>query len=45
VWISIAHEAYHEARRFQFLGEREAIIFGTSQTALDWLRRCLLAGC
>ena len=45
VWISIAREAYHEARRFQFRGEREGIIFGTSQAALDWLRRCLLAGC
>ena len=45
VWISIAREADHEVRRFQFRGEREAIIFGTSQTALDWLRRCLLAGC
>ena len=42
VWISIEREAYHEARRFQFHGERERIIFGTSQAALDWLRRCLL---
>jgi nicotinamide-nucleotide amidase len=42
VWISIEREAYHEARRFQFHGERERIILGTSQTALDWLRRCLL---
>lgn len=42
VWISIERGAYHEARRIQFRGEREGIIFGTSQAALDWLRRCLL---
>jgi len=42
VWISIARGAYHEARRFQFRGEREGIIFGTSQAALDWLRLSLL---
>jgi nicotinamide-nucleotide amidase len=42
VWISIEREAYHKARRFQFHGERERIILGTSQAALDWLRRCLL---
>jgi nicotinamide-nucleotide amidase len=42
VWISIAQKGYHEARRFQFDGEREQIILGASQAALNWLRRCLL---
>jgi nicotinamide-nucleotide amidase len=42
VWISIEREGYHEARRFQFDGERERIIRATSQAALDWLRLCLL---
>jgi PncC family amidohydrolase len=42
VWISIAQESLHEARRFHFDGEREQIILGTSQAALDWLRRRLL---
>jgi nicotinamide-nucleotide amidase len=41
VWISIADER-HEARLFQFHGERERIIFGTSQAALNWLRTTLL---
>jgi nicotinamide-nucleotide amidase len=42
VWISIACDNFHEARRFQFAGERERIILATSQAALDWLRCCLL---
>ena len=42
VWISIEQEGYHEARRFQLQGERERIILGASQAALDWLRHCLL---
>jgi nicotinamide-nucleotide amidase len=42
VWISIEQDDYHEARRFQFHGEREQIIVATSQAALDWLRLNLL---
>jgi len=42
VWISIEREDFHEARRFQFHGERERIIAATSQAALDWLRLSLL---
>lgn len=38
VWISIARQNGHEAHHFQFHGERERIIFGTSQAALNWLR-------
>jgi nicotinamide-nucleotide amidase len=41
VWISIARENSHEARLFQFHGERERIILGTSQAALNWLRLAL----
>ncbi len=42
VWISIAMEKFHEAQLFQFHGERERVILGASQAALNWLRRCLL---
>lgn len=42
VWISIACDDFHEARRFQFDGERERIILATSQAALNWLRLSLL---
>jgi len=42
VWMSVAMEKFHEARLFQFHGERERVILGASQTALNWLRRCLL---
>jgi nicotinamide-nucleotide amidase len=42
VWISVAMEKFHEARLFQFHGERERVILGASQAALNWLRRCLL---
>jgi nicotinamide-nucleotide amidase len=43
VWISIAQEAGHEVRLFQFHGYRERIIIGTSQAALHWLRTALLS--
>ncbi len=43
VWISIAGNNLHEARRFQFHGDRERVIVGTSQAALDWLRKSLRA--
>ena len=42
VWISIAQAKNHEARLFQFHGDRERIIRGTSQAALNWLRLGLL---
>lgn len=42
VWISIAQEKNHEARLFQFHGDRERIILGTSQAALNWLRFAVL---
>jgi nicotinamide-nucleotide amidase len=43
VWISIAQEGGHEAKLFQFYGDRERIIIGTSQAALHWLRTTLLS--
>jgi competence/damage-inducible protein CinA-like protein len=42
VWMSIARAERHEARLFQFHGERERIILGASQAALNWLRTSLL---
>jgi nicotinamide-nucleotide amidase len=42
VWISLARQNNHEARQFQFYGERERILLGTSQVALNWLRLTLL---
>jgi nicotinamide-nucleotide amidase len=41
VWMSIALEARHEARLFHFYGDRERIILGASQAALNWLRMTL----
>jgi nicotinamide-nucleotide amidase len=41
VWVSVAMKTFHEARLFQFHGERERVILGASQAALNWLRRCL----
>jgi nicotinamide-nucleotide amidase len=43
VWISMAQEGGHEAKLFQFHGDRERIIIGTSQAALHWLRTTLLS--
>jgi nicotinamide-nucleotide amidase len=43
VWLSIAQAGGHEAKRFQFHGDRERIIVGTSQAALHWLRTTLLS--
>jgi len=42
VWMSIAQGDRHEARLFQFHGDRERIILGASQAALNWLRTMLL---
>jgi hypothetical protein len=40
--MSIAQESRHEARLFHFHGDRERIILGASQAALNWLRLTLL---
>ena len=42
VWMSIAQADRHEARLFQFHGDRDQIILGASQAALNWLRTTLL---
>jgi nicotinamide-nucleotide amidase len=42
VWVSLAQDNYHEARLYNFHGDRERIITGTSQAALHWLRTILL---
>jgi nicotinamide-nucleotide amidase len=42
VWMSIALADRHEARVFQFHGDRDRIILGASQAALNWLRTTLL---
>jgi len=42
VWLSIATERSCQARLWQFHGERERIILGASQAALNWLRLTLL---
>jgi nicotinamide-nucleotide amidase len=42
VWISMARDNYHEARLYNFHGERERVITGTSQAALHWLRTILI---
>ena len=43
VWMSIDCDHCHEARLFQFYGDRERVIVGASQAALNWLRIQLLA--
>jgi competence/damage-inducible protein CinA-like protein len=42
VWLSIAGPLSHQARCWQLHGERERIILGASQAALNWLRLALL---
>ena len=42
VWVSIAQTGSHEAKLFRFTGDREHVILGTSQAALNWLRTSLL---
>ena len=42
VWMSIAQRNQHQARLFQFHGDRERIVLGASQAALNWLRNSLL---
>ena len=43
VWMSIDWDYGHEARLFQFHGDRERVIVGASQAALYWLRIQLLS--
>ena len=40
--VGIAQTGSHEAKLFRFAGDRERIILGTSQVALNWLRTSLL---
>jgi nicotinamide-nucleotide amidase len=42
VWIGLSRRNNHEARQFRFHGDRERIILGTAQAALNWLRLALL---
>jgi nicotinamide mononucleotide (NMN) deamidase PncC len=44
VWVSIAHARGHEAKLLKLLvlTDRERIIQGTAQAALNWLRQTLL---
>jgi nicotinamide-nucleotide amidase len=42
VWMGIAHGEQSDARLFRFQGDRERIILGASQAALNWLRTALL---
>lgn len=42
VWVGIAHHGQSDARLFRFQGDRERVILGASQAALNWLRTTLL---
>ena len=42
VWIAIAREGRSEARDFRFQGDRERVILGAAQAALNYLRTALL---
>ena len=42
VWVGIAHREQSDARLFRFQGDRERVILGASQAALNWLRTALL---
>lgn len=42
VWIGIAHGEQRAARPFKLQGDRERVILGASQAALNWLRTFLL---
>jgi nicotinamide-nucleotide amidase len=44
VWVSICQENFHQARLFNLmvLTDRERIVQGTAQAALNWLRQRLL---
>lgn len=42
VWVGLARGEGSEARRFRFHGDRERVILGASQAALNYLRTSLL---
>lgn len=42
VWIAVAQTGRSEARDFRFQGDRERVILGASQAALNFLRTALL---
>ncbi|MGH7774844.1 MAG: nicotinamide-nucleotide amidohydrolase family protein [Candidatus Binatia bacterium] len=42
VWVGLANNVQSDARLFRFQGDRERIILGASQAALNWLRTALL---
>jgi len=42
VWVGVVYREWGEARRFQLRGDRERIILGASQAALNYLRTTLL---
>jgi len=42
VWVGLARGEAGEARRFRFHGDRERVILGASQAALNYLRTSLL---
>ncbi len=42
VWIGLTSDTIHEARHYQFHGDRERIILATSQAALNGLRLVLI---
>lgn len=42
VWLGLARHDQVEARLFRFAGDREHVILGASQAALNWLRTVLL---
>lgn len=45
VWVSICQEGFHQAKQLSLvvLTDRERIVQGTAQAALNWLRQRLLA--
>ena len=42
VWMGIARPGHSDARHFHFHGDRERVILGASQAALNFLRVALL---
>lgn len=42
VWIGLARRAGSDARLFKFSGDRDRVIHGAAQSALNWLRTALL---
>ena len=42
VWIGLARGQESDARLFRFQGDRERVVLGASQAALNWLRTALL---